>query len=131
MATLMQIFTLFISSSLYCSVRGDVIRVVSDNKGIHIMHGETCLKTYGVDINDLYSVFVGLNNKFEKVTLLRNKCFSEEHTADPGNLSRNLMRVLVTSMNEGSPKYGEVRIFHHKSWYRTKGWRLLKHWLRR
>ena len=94
------------------------------------MHGETCLKTYGVDINDSYSVFVGLNNKFEKVTLLRNKCFSEEHTADPGNLSRNLMRVLVTSMNEGSPKYGEVCIFYPRSWYQTKGGGLMAYSLR-
>ena len=72
------------------------------------MSGETCVKTFSLDVKDSYNLFIGMNNKFEKVTVLRNKSFNSEHVANPDNLSKKLMRILVTSMNEGSPKYGEV-----------------------
>ena len=63
-------------------VRGDVVRVESNAKGLHLMSGETCVKTFSLDVKDSYSLFIGMNNKFEKVTVLRNKSFNSEHKSN-------------------------------------------------
>jgi len=93
-------------------VRGDVIHIKKGNimgvKGnIHVIHEECLLHSFETSTGEEHSFFVGMNNKFERVTLLRNKLFSEEHKANPDHFNGNMMRVLVSSMNEGSPRYGE------------------------
>jgi len=53
-----------------------------------------------------YQIFIGMKNRFQKVTLIRNTQF---HKLRKGlsKFPKDDMRVYVTSMNEGSPEYAK------------------------
>jgi len=54
-----------------------------------------------------YHLFIGMNDEFQRVALMCNKTFASQYDADEKQLAKQKMRVLVATINEGSPVYGE------------------------
>ena len=58
--------------------------------------------------DEIYHLFIGMNERFQRVALMYNKTFASLYDADEKLLAKEKMRVLVATINEGSPVYGEV-----------------------
>jgi len=88
---------------------GDIIRVdASDDNKIEIKVGDVVLSSAQVKPSDgIYTLYIGFNQQFQRVTLLCNKAFKDVFKASEDRLALDKMRIMVASMNEGSPVYGE------------------------
>lgn len=88
---------------------GDIIRVETNetNDEIYIKLEHKVLCTVPVDLDDEYKLFIGMTQQFQRVTLMCNRSFASRDKASEDTLAKEKMRILVTSMNEGSPVYGE------------------------
>jgi len=64
-------------------------------------------RKYSYNDKDEYKIFIGLNNRFEKVTLAHNRSFSDLHADSLQKFPKDDLCIYVTSMNEGSPRYAE------------------------
>jgi len=95
---------------------GDIIRLEAKQGEIDIYlndierKNDECNKlcTLKVDSSDeIYHLFIGMNEQFQRVALICNKTFASLYESDEKKLTKKKMRVLVATINEGSPVYGE------------------------
>jgi len=78
------------------SIKGDKI-IMSRNGRYHC--------EFAFDNSQQYSAYVGMNCHFEKVTFAYNKSFGHQEVQE--RFPKEDVRVFVTTMNEGSPRYNE------------------------